>query len=729
MKQNKKWFSLFLCLILSLSLIGCREKTVDAPELLEPLGSKDVIHTVTRGDLATTIYKSGRVIPEKEVMTIDYDTTYYNGAATLGMKVKKGQVLFRINSELDDTILNLKADLEVKEKSYILLKKQQDEQLKGMKDQAAMFRSFGDNYNAKLVEIAMRQQEYEFSLRNKDTEEEIEKMKEQLAEYEENAKNTCIMSPCDGTVVYSLIEEEGELSEGQTFVIIAKDDVKLVSCDYMKAEIIQSYEKMQAQIGETLYDMEYIPYTEEEIYVMEEEGFYEDSVFRIADLPEAVDFGDYVGMLFTNIEEDVLTVPTESIQVTGEKCFVTVVNGDYREQREVAVGRTGLNDTIITEGLSENEKVFVAKNLESFSAKPETIKPEMSDFVWQMRATGAYRTAKSMGSLINKVPGILKEIKIPMFGERYVNAGDPLYVVEARISEVDLEQARLDHKNFKKEYDNNVTQYEERIAEQKKALKNIKNKTEKELAEIALKRLEEEFAQYKEDGTKRLEELSLRITNFEEWKDQDVTVYAEEDCVIETFSSMEVGKEEGIAEGQYICEILDPATFRFCVKDGDGNAEKCYLRYGQTVTFSSRLNGESIDLDATVLFAKSVATKDTWPIGNDWQGEAVFVFENPEDYLKANNTGTVFYERCNVKNVLMIPTQALRLDTDKHEKPFVNELDSVSSDTLLGPTSYYVWVYDKDGIAVRRNVRVAEAADNMAWICDGLSLDDVVILP
>ncbi len=721
MRLHKKIISLCLCTLLTLSLVGCKEKKADIPELLDPIESKDVIYTVTKGDLSAVSYRQGRVIPEKVAMVTEYDTTYYDGNVKVGDTVKKGQVLFRLNSDLNEQILNLKVELEVQEKSFTLLKKQQDEQIKAMRDQIKMLRSFGDYYNAKLVEIQMRQQEFQFDFDNKGTEERIAEMKEQLAKYNEDSNNSTVTAPCDGTVVFSVIGKEGDLAKEETYLIIVKDDTKMISCDYMKQEVLDAYEKIQAQIGDKVYDLTSVPFAEEDIRRMEGENFYQDTTFTGEDLPDTLALGDYIGLLFTNIEPDVLSVPTQSLQVMQGTYYVTVVNGESRELREVSVGRSNLNHTIITEGLKENEKIFVAKNLESFSAKSETVKPEIGAFVSEMRVTGVTRTSENMGPFVNEVPGTLKEVLIPLFGEQYVEAGTPLYTIEAKIADLDLEQARIDYKNFQKDYEAQIERYEKQIKDDKKALKDIKDKTEKELAQIAIDRLEREFAKYKEEGSEQLADYKKRISNFEKWQDTEVTVCAEETCIIETFSSLKVGSE--MTEGQYICETMDPGTFLLHIKDEEATTLLSYLRYGQTVLFSSRLAGELVEVDARVMFAKSCATAETW------KGEASLVLEDTETYLKSNNTGTLFFDRCNVSNVLTIPREALRIDrAEEAAKPGIGK-DEEEDEVLSGSTSYYVWVYNQDGVAVRRNVRVAEAYDKTAWICDGLSVDDVIVLP
>lgn len=720
MRLHKRIIALCLCMLLTLSMVGCKEKKTDIPELLDPLESKDVIYNVTKGDLETVYYRQGRVIPETVTMEMSYDTTYYGASVKVGDTVKKGQVLFHLNSDLSEQITNLKVDLEVQEKSFTLLKKQQEDQIKSMRDQIKMLRSFGDYYNAKLLDIQMRQQQFQFDFDNKGTEERIAEMKEQLEKYDEESRNATVTAACDGTVIYSAVAEEGELQEDQTYLIIAKNDTKMVSCDFIKQDVLDSYEKIQVLIGDKAYDVESVPFADEDIRRMEGENFYQDTVFKGENIPDSIELGDYVAMLFTNIEADVLSVPTQSLQVMNGTYYVTIVNGESRELREVSVGRSNLNNTIITEGLKENEKVFVAKNLESFSAKSETVKPEIGAFRSEMRISGVNRSAANMGSLVNEIPGKLIEVLIPLFGEQFVEAGTPLYTIEAKISDLDLEQARIDYKNFQKDYEAEIERYEKQIKEDKKALKDIKDKTEKELAQIAINRLEKDFEKYKKDGSEQLEKLKTRISNFEKWMNTEVTVCAEETCIIETFSSLKVGSE--MQENQYICEMMDPNTFLLHAKDEEESTLLSYLRYGQTVLFSSRLTGELVEVDAKVMFAKSCATAGTW------KGEATLVLENMETYLKSNSTGNLFFDRCNVSNVLTIPREALRIDREENSKPTIGKEEEDDA-ALTGSSSYYVWVYDQNGVAVRRNVRVAEAYDKVAWICDGLSADDVIILP
>lgn len=717
MKGYKKIICMGLCAAMALSLLACGSKEAEIPELLEPMENREAIHTVAREQLASTTYKSGCVAPEYEAFSLSHQTSVSEVEVKLGDKVKKGQKLLRLNADLEEQIEVLQQEVKKQEAEYERLLKQQKEQLENLKQQKKMFRNMGDNYNARLTDIAIRQLELEFSYRNGDTQRQIEEMKETLADYEEEAAQTVVTAPCDGTVVYLNVDPSGYIEANSTYLMIAKDDQLHLSCEYIPEETVATYRSVRVQIGSQFYDVEYQPYTEQELYELEESGNLTESRFWSDTLPDSLQPGDYVAFLFTKVVEDVLTVPTEALQVDGGKYYVSVYQNGALENREVKVGQSNLNMTEIVEGLQEQEQVFVAKNLASYSAKAETVHAERGDFVREYKMTGAERHADWLGTLENKVPGTIKELLIQNVSEVYVEKGQGLYVIEADISDVDIAQAQLDLKNAKKEYDKQIERYKEQLKNQKALLKEIKDKEEKKLAQEALDSLQQEYESYVEEGTENLERLTERASNFEAWQGTDVTVCSELECVVESFSSLRVGSE--LNENDFICNLLDPETFTIRVSDPDGQ-----LCYGQKLSYQSTKNGESITAEATVLFGKGAA-------GGSWSGEAVLALDDPEMYLRANNTGTLIFERCAVSDVLLLSTKALRKETvtlsGEEEDEGGGMGDKPGSSAIL--ELFYVWVYDADGVAVRREVEIAESYYENAWIIDGLNEDDVVIMP
>lgn len=719
MKGYKKVIRMGLCFALALSLLACGKKDAEVPELLEPVENRDAIHTVTREDLTSVTYQEGWVSPEYETFSLSYTTTVTELTIRLGDKVSEGQELLRLDADLHEQIEALQNELKAQERAYELLQKQQNEQLDALKQQKKMFQDMGDNYNAKLTDISIRQTEYEFSFRNADTQQQIDDLRETLASCEEEAENAVVTAPCDGTVAYLFAEEGGKIDAGITYLVLAKDSELHLSCTYFSEETVASYRSVQAQIGDAIYDVEYLAYTEQELYELENGGGTKESRFWSDSLPDSLAAGDYVAFLFTKTKEDVLTVPSAALSLENDRYYVTVYRDGIPEKREVSIGENSPNQTEITEGLAEQERVFVAKNLSSYSATQETVQAERGDFVREYRMTGAKRSAEWLGILENKIPGTIKELLIQNVSEVYVEEGQALYVITADISDVDIAQAQLDLKNAQKEYDKRVAQYEEQIKNQKALIKEITDKIEKELAQSDLEAMQKEYDRYVEDGTENLERLAERAENFVEWQGKDVTVYAEQDCVVESFSSLRVGSELG--ENDFICNLLDDNTFTIRVNDPDGQ-----LHYGQKLIYQSTKNGASISSEATVLFAKGVA-------GGEWSGETVITLDDPEVYLQANNTGTLLYERCEVSNVLLLSTKALRIEkitiTDENAEDYYWREEDDGSGSAIVVEVYYVWVQNEDGVAVRREIEIGESYYENAWIIDGLTEDDVVIKP
>ncbi len=713
----KKLVRAGLGVFIALSLTACGGKEEKAPELLEPTENRDAIYTVARGDLTTIHYSEGWVSPGYITFAPGYATTVSDIAVKVGDSVSQGQQMMKLNADLQQQIENLQEEISIQEKSFEVLLERQEDQLDALKQQKRMFQNIGDNYNARLVQISIDQMEYEFSFQNADTQLQLEEMKQTLADYEEEVKNTIVTAPCSGTVVYMNATEDGEVAADVPYLILAREDEKYLACAYLEEETLAEYSSVQVRINGELYDVEHIPYTEQELYEREESGTLTESRFWSESLPQTLQYGDYVAFQFTKVKEDVLSVPTDALTLTGDQYYVSIYKDGKLEQRAVEIGEHNLNNTEITEGLSEQESVFVAKNLSSYSATKETVSAQKGEFSLEVKMTGAERHAAWLGTLENKIPGTITELLIQNVSEVYVEEGQGLYVIEANISEVDIAQAQLDLKNGQKEYSDRVEQYEEQIEEQQERLEDMKKGTEKELAEAALANLIKEYEQYVEDGAKHVEELSERAENFAAWQGQEVTVCAEQNCVIESFSSLKVGLE--LPENEFICNILDPNTFTIRVNDSSGQ-----LHYGQKVIYQSTKNGESISAEATVLFTE----------GSDsvWDGQTEIVLDDPAMYYEANNTGTIVFDRCQVSDALLLSTTVLRqeiISVDDENGGNSGNAPGSNEDSEGTATVYYVWVLNDDGVTVRRDVAVAETYYENAWIIDGLSEDDLVVTP
>ena len=125
------------------------------------------------------------------------------------------------------------------------------------------------------------------------------------------------------------------IAKNKTFLTIAKDNTRLLACGYISASDYASFSSVKAKIGDAVYDVTYLPYTEEEVYNLERTGNKYDSYFK-ADLPDSVEVGDYVQFVFERTTANpVISVPNSAVIKYGTQYSVMLVRDGYMESREV----------------------------------------------------------------------------------------------------------------------------------------------------------------------------------------------------------------------------------------------------------------------------------------------------------------------------------------------------------------------------------------------------------
>ncbi len=717
MRLYKRCIALLCCMLLLFTSVGC-DKEVPAPELLQPIESLDALYTVAKSDMESVNVVSGFVTPQCVHMSFDYSTTVEDVQVREGDHVTTGDLLFIQNPEAERSARELALQIEIKEATYELALERFEDQVSQMKKSMSAMRKAGDYYGANLMQLQIDEKQLYFDREHAAEKEAIAEDKEELAILQEQVATTQVLAPCDGTIVYiDVSRDDDEIDEGRTFLSIAKDGTRQLACSYIDSETYASFASVQAQIGGTYYDVNYISYTEEEIANMDGDPAY--SYFTVEGLPDTVACGDFVAFYVTSrLEEPVIAVPKESVTKDGAAYYVTIMQGDARVRKEVTIGQSGLNMTEITSGLSEGEIVYVAKDLARYGVTYETVSLKEMDLSASVKVTGANRVSMAWEPFYNPVPGEITEIFISNFSQVSVKEGQQLYTIQPSIDKADWEQTKIDLANFQEEYAEEVERRAEEIEDFEKSIKKIKNELEKELAKIELERKQESYDEYIEDGKARIAELTERVSNYEIWSQGPVTVCAEKDGVISSFSAYVVGDK--LKENQYMCDLYDPEAF--CLKIEEEEGEDCGLRYGTEVVFSSKMAGQSFEFSGKVVSAPNVLP------GDARTDNEIVILLDENRYMEGNNAGTIIYQEYNLEGIMVLDnTVVYHETTGEEESEGSNIKPIVSTQTYIPAGKPYVWVYDSNGCAVKRYITIARYSDTY-WICDGIDADDVIIV-
>ncbi len=737
----KRRIALALIAVLLVSLCGCGKKE-EVPELLYPMETANAVCVVKKAPFTMVQSTGGYVVPECVDMKFDFDTSAYKVGVELGDHVTEGQLLMELNPELEDTIKRLELLLVREQTEYDYDYEQFSKQMKNLRNFANML---GGSYDGRMMKLQMQEMQLNFDKSHADLQKKIEKDREELAKLKLEAGDAKVYAPCTGTVVYINVREDGdEIREGKTFLTIAKDNTKLLACSYVSKKDYDSFTEVKAKIGEDVYDVEYIPYTEEEVYNLERTGNRFDSYFS-TDLKDSVNIGDYVQFVFTKTsEEPVISVPTAAITKYGTQASVMIVREGYMESREVTLGEVGLNDTEILHGLSEGEVVYVAKNLARYGIQYETKKATYGTFSENIGCTGGRKFALEVEPFKNPVPGKISEINVEGISDIVVKKGDPIFTVSAEIGRANQEQAKLDLRKYNDEYEEKCDEIKKQIEELEKKMKKMsKSSLEYALAELDRNDFNAQLEELSKQAEEDIAELEKRIENFEAWNEQTVVLYADRDCVISSISKYKVGSQ--IAEGEVLFEMYDLDSFCISI---DRPSDDNRLRYGQSVMLNSAVGGEDVMLPARIISAPNVRPNDAT------DKNVIYVaLENPEDYVKTGPTGVVYYDEFGVSDCLIVDESAVYHDPKQTTQtkpqtqnqnqgfggwgqmnPQEEEYEEAESFTFdseeheLSKGKAFVWVYDEEGCAVKRYVRVLRVAKGKCWIVDGLSDRDTILL-
>ena len=148
-----------------------------------------------------------------------------------------------------------------------------------------------------------------------------------------------------------------------------------------------------------------------------------------------------------------------------------------------------------------------------------------------------------------------------------------------------------------------------------------------------------------------------------------------------------------------------------------------------TIEFEYESNGETVRKTGKVVSAYDVRPEEVTDAN-------VFIVKlddaDPRD-TKAN--GHVFYQYCKAQGIMTIPTKLIsreRKDGTDEEEEEENE-DKPMGGNLLSDEEVvkgvpYVWIYDENGQVVKRYITIVLENKDRAWVCDGISQDDRIVV-
>ncbi|MCQ2421702.1 MAG: efflux RND transporter periplasmic adaptor subunit [Lachnospiraceae bacterium] len=722
----KRRIQILAILMVAVMLLTACGKKVEAPELLIPVENPDAVYTAVKQKLKTTYVKEGSVCPEVVDLKFDYDSEVYDVQVQIGDFVKEGDLLFRLDEELEIKLKEAEAELTLRKKNYEVAVKQHNDQIKNMTNLRNMFGNMNDWYNYNLWDINIRENKERFNIQYDSVYQDILKFEDEYLELQEKFEHSEVTAPVDGQVVYISVADDGDMMrEDVTVASIARQDKKLLACELVEEKEYQAYTDVKGFVNGKEYPIRYIPYDEEELYNKKlSAGGKLYSYFEVEGLPSDVKFGDYAIFHFTiESEEEVVSIPTQAITRVNGQPYVNVLNGDKQGMRAVTVGFSNKNYTQITAGLSEGEIVFVANNLVRYGVDYETVTPAAETYLSNGSAS-VQRLSMNAEQFINECPGEIKEIHISAFSQVFVREGDPLYTIIPNISQADYEEAKNRLKLAEDTYKKRVKDDKEALDKSLKNLKNMSASLEKELAKLKYDKAVKDYEKYLVDGQEYIDKCRERVEAFDEWAQGDYTVCAKKTGFLSSFSRHKVGDE--VKADEVMCEFYEEGSLLYA-----GIDEQRRVRYGMDVVLEYRINGEVFSKSGKVITAYDVIPEDA-------SAANLFAITlDDADYYDADSNGHILFEYAKADDAMTIPASLVKRDLSKEGGEVKEEEEDDGKFTVIGDKLTddekakgvpYVWVYDANGQVVKRYITVVQYGRERVWVCDGLSDDDKLVI-
>ncbi len=191
----------------------------------------------------------------------------------------------------------------------------------------------------------------------------LKQLNDKLHALEEQVQDNRLLAPISGTIVYETSSLHGETVQAyQPMYCIADESKRSLSGEEIVEAQIKSADRVEVQIGEKRYEVEYQAYTLDEYSALVLAGEDTPTRFQFADekAAEEVQIGDYAAVyLYRSIAKDALYVPVNALHEDGGVRYVYRASEDGQERVTVETGVESDSFVEITSGLQEGDVVYV----------------------------------------------------------------------------------------------------------------------------------------------------------------------------------------------------------------------------------------------------------------------------------------------------------------------------------------------------------------------------------
>lgn len=329
---------------------GCGDKESGAaskqevPELIEPISMKQESIYVEYRNVSSMKVMETVVLPYQEELGFSRSGILENIYVYIGKKVEKGEVLAELHDEAGEEYEQLSEEL-----------------TRMQEENAYNNRHFEiDIEIAKLSGQDVSRMELELTHRKELQAFEEEYLKDRIESAKKEGGNYQLLAPFSGTVTAIVGYGEGAaISADSPILALASEDGHYLQTDYVTRNEIEDCYEYYVVVDGKRYELEYIPYSDEELQMVTTKNEKKVSKYRMIDAQGAWFGRNAFVCIVGEYRENVLAVPKSVLYKERRDYYVYKIEGDLHVKTPVEVGVIGDTYAEIISGLEEGECIYV----------------------------------------------------------------------------------------------------------------------------------------------------------------------------------------------------------------------------------------------------------------------------------------------------------------------------------------------------------------------------------
>ena len=267
----KRYLAWILTLSVLTGLTGCGKNETEIPELLEPVDVQADVTEAKMDEVYNITTYSGEVVPYVEDIFFTVNGNLDQIYVSVGDKVQQGDVL----AVLDTEQILQQAEALKNEIAYIVELGEFSDQERNLEIEIArkeleiLEKNGTEEQKCAEKKLEIEQKELNFEQEQELRTLELQEKQNALELLREKAEMNQITAPLDGTVVY--IDDAGKGDSVQAYepVIYVADDSRLsLIAEYIPEFAVTNTDRIYAKIMDREYELDYIPYSEDEYVAM-----------------------------------------------------------------------------------------------------------------------------------------------------------------------------------------------------------------------------------------------------------------------------------------------------------------------------------------------------------------------------------------------------------------------------------------------------------------------------